>query len=308
MTNTDQTFLKQRLTEGTQVNGSHGDQQTVCYQFLDLHGDSIFENQDHQLQSLTVVNQEVERSEVTDVERLQQRIRELEATVFLQNREIQNCGVVKRDYEAVLTSLAKRDTEISALREDRERFNNECQFYKLQAEEKTSKCEKYEERIREMNLHRIEDTRKIRDLEGQVRRYKEKCRDEMAERISPRDLLLFPRQEGNPTDSGIGSEQGDSLPKRRRHFRKSLTSLPKCRNCQTVFDQVRPHEITCTFHRVASQPLKAWKSQLNLLDQQLSSLELNSYRFWPCCEKYGIKEPPGCLRLKSHEIIYPEEE
>lgn len=306
MTNSDQTFRKQRLEEGSKVEDCYGIGNQPAT-FLDLHDDSIFENEYH-FQNEAVTNQEVDRSEVTIYDTLQRRIRELETIVYLRNRELQKSKVLERDFEEALITIAKRDAEIKLLRDSREKYYNEHVFYERQAAAKTQQCENYEERIRELNLHRVEDMQKIRELEEKVNFYKEKCEPDITQRKVLLGYRLVQKHEETPTDSGIGHEPNASPPKRRRHFRKSLTSLPKCRNCQTVFDQLRPHEITCTFHRALPQPLKAWKSQMNLADLQLDKMDLNGYMFWPCCEKYGLKEPPGCLKLKSHEIISPDEE
>lgn len=157
MSNIDQTFRKLRLGEGGQVDGCYGYQLATFY---DLDANTIF-NDECQFQNEAVIHQEVSRSDVNNGEAYQQRIRELEAIVFLQNREIQQSKAIKRDFEAALTTIARREAENALLRESRERCYNECEFYKDQAASKTRQCESYEERIREMNRHRVEDTHKV---------------------------------------------------------------------------------------------------------------------------------------------------
>lgn len=163
MTDTEQTFLKQRLEE-VQVDRNYENQPGVRSEFFDIHGNNL--NSVETLESYleftgTNAPEEEQRTEVTVTEQLRKRIRELEAIILQQNKEIRNNEALQRNYNAALRKLQRKEMEASFLQEDREEYYNESQFYQLQAQEKSKQCEKHEDRIRHMNVSLIDKERTV---------------------------------------------------------------------------------------------------------------------------------------------------
>lgn len=238
---------------------------------------------------------------------LRQRIRDLEMQVHERNVQLQDKDRLKRNYKALLDNLVKVKAEKTVIEEDREKFYKEMKFYRNQAEKKTEQNEVFKERLHISNEYKIDSNKKLKQLEKEICFWKRKCENHEAEDKENQARPI--QQEDTAALCNRRSADSHCPPKRRRHtFYQSPTVLPRCKNCLAVFDRQQPHEIQCTFHRSGPQPLKTWRRQLDEDSLKFDQYLTEGHLYWPCCGKTGLKEPPGCLKLRSHDLILPEDE
>lgn len=313
----DQTFVKQRI--GGEENYCEKRSEEIdndniySVSFAKLDVESLLSRGPHFLRE--------DHPESTD-QQLYQRIRYLETLVTEQNEKLIDHEQTERNYFAALERLARKETENSVVVESREKYYNEAKFLRGQLEEKTAECDQLRARMREMTASMVLAITASRTSEERIKKLEKRLLQmEFVHRQPPAnqpqhtglraDMISSSTTEED--DSGIGIHVRpipEKLPVKRwkRMFRSCPTVLPRCRNCNTVFDQLTPQDTSCRFHRASPQPLKTWQPQLENGFLALTNADTLPYKFWPCCEKVGMKEPPGCLRLKNHDIVYPEEE
>ncbi|XP_045160458.2 uncharacterized protein LOC123525461 [Mercenaria mercenaria] len=303
--------LESEPTTGQTENGNNG---TMLEEFVDIHVAQ------HRVNRSTVAQQSqgAEPPPEAVTEQLRQRIRELEAVVQSQNEDLIRNQIDKRNYEATLERLARVKTEKEVIEENREKLLTEKLFFQQQAEGYIKDIDGYRERLEDCNRQllsaRNDTDEKIKGLEKAACFWKEKYENEKGSMTENRaqysgSLQAISCDHGGQKPEGIRSLDSPRQSKRRRHtFHQSPTVLPKCKNCSTVFDRLKPHEVQCRFHRSGPQPWKIWKKQLCEVNQKFDHVNTQGYMYWPCCGHVGLKEPPGCLKLKGHDLSSPGEE
>lgn len=108
-------------------------------------------------------------------------------------------------------------------------------------------------------------------------------------------------------DSGVSFASGVSdQPRPRKRFHTVRSKIPCCKNCGIVFHEQNLLATECRFHRVQPQSYEVW-TKLRNQDTVRVNPRLRSHLFWPCCESHGRNTPEGCMVLRHHEIVYPDE-
>lgn len=109
-------------------------------------------------------------------------------------------------------------------------------------------------------------------------------------------------------DSGISLAPSgkDQLSPRKKRFFTAPCNIPSCKNCGTVFHHKELMATDCRFHRLPPQSYEVW---IKIRNQETVRVNprLKGHLFWPCCETHGRNRTKGCMVLRHHEIVYPDE-
>lgn len=108
------------------------------------------------------------------------------------------------------------------------------------------------------------------------------------------------------TGVSVGTDEDQPQPRKKR-FDLVPCSIPRCKNCGTNFHDEDLMATECTFHRVPPQSYQVW-TRLNNQETVRVNPRLRDHMFWPCCESYGRYRTKGCMVLKHHEIVYPDDD
>lgn len=267
------------------------------------------------------------RSEVVDSntnddqgieEPLRRRIRDLEALVHKQNVDLLEKEKLQRTLDSTIKRLSQVNTEKESILDGREEYYESMIFYKNQSEIKTKECDDLKDRFHHLQGLFVDSEKSRRKLENEMivqqqelLLWKAKCKHMKGDQRTYTEREKRPPSADGCAELSLqninGKQRSVEYPKRRKLcFVTTQTALPTCKNCKALFDNVESQNSECRFHRCDPQPLKAWKEKIEGLDGRMNASDVQAYKFWPCCGKYGLKNQPGCLKLRSHDIVEPE--